>query len=207
MTPTDVVGCKRIMLTDDWYPALARPDVELVTDAIETITPAGVRAGGRERAADVIVLATGFKSHEFVAPMEIAGAGGRTLAEEWADDRARLPRRHRSRLPEPVPALRAEHQRRDGLGGLDDRELDRARAGRAARARSRRGASTIEVRREAADAFNASVREALARTVWHTGCTNWYVDEHGNDPSQWPWTWLEYRRRTATLDPDAYALS
>ena len=51
------------------------------------------------------------------------------------------------------------------------------------------------------------MREALARTVWHTGCTNWYVDEHGNDPSQWPWTWLEYRRRTATLDPAAYALS
>ena len=71
----------------------------------------------------------------------------------------------------------------------------------------RRGASTIEVRREAADAFNASLREALAGTVWHSGCTNWYVDEHGNDPSQWPWTWLEYRRRTATLDPDAYALS
>ena len=73
------------MLTDDFYPALERPDVDLVSDRIEAITPGGVRtADGRERAADVLVLATGFKSHEFVAPMEIAGAGGRTLAQEWA---------------------------------------------------------------------------------------------------------------------------
>ena len=55
----------------------------------------------------------------------------------------------------------------------------------------RRGARTIEVRREAAEAFDRSLREALAGTVWHAGCTNWYVDEHGNDPNQWPWTWGE----------------
>jgi hypothetical protein len=71
----------------------------------------------------------------------------------------------------------------------------------------RTGASAIEVKRAAADAFDASLRAALAGTVWHSGCTNWYVDEHGNDPSQWPWTWREYRRRTATLDREAYALS
>ena len=71
----------------------------------------------------------------------------------------------------------------------------------------RSGASRIEVRREAADAFDAELREALSRTVWHSGCTNWYVDEHGNDPSQWPWSWSAYRRRTARLDPAAYTLS
>jgi cation diffusion facilitator CzcD-associated flavoprotein CzcO len=205
VTPTDVVGCKRIMLTDDWYPALARPDVELVTDAIETITPAGVRAGGRERPADAIVLATGFKSHEFVAPMEIAGPGG-TLAEAWADVA-------RAYLGVTVPGfpnlfLLYGPNTNGGTGSVvSTLESSIAHVLAALRALDRAGASTIEVRREAADAFDASLRAALARTVWHTGCTNWYVDERGNDPSQWPWTWLEYRRRTATLDPGAYALS
>ena len=68
------------------------------------------------------------------------------------------------------------------------------------------GSGRIEVRREAADAFDRELRAALSATVWHTGCANWYVDENGNDPNQWPWTWSSYRRRTAHIAPDAYAL-
>jgi cation diffusion facilitator CzcD-associated flavoprotein CzcO len=206
VTPTDEVGCKRIMLTDDWYPALTRPNVELVTDRIEAIAPGGVVAGGRERAADVLVLATGFKSHEFVAPMEIAGAGGRTLAEEWRGVA-------RAYLGITVPGfpnlfLLYGPNTNGGTGSVVSTiESSIAHVLAALRELDRRNASTIEVRREAADAFNASVRAALAGTVWHSGCTNWYVDADGNDPSNWPWTWLEYRRRTAALDPDAYAYS
>ena len=74
------------------------------------------------------------------------------------------------------------------------RELDRADARR------------IEISRQAADRFDAELRAALAGTVWHSGCTNWYVDEDGNDPNQWPWRWDTYRRRTARLEPGAYAL-
>ena len=55
--------------------------------------------------------------------------------------------------------------------------------------------------------FDRELRAALAGTVWHTGCTNWYVDENGNDPNQWPWLWSTYRRRTARLAPGAYELS
>ncbi len=84
VTPTDEIGCKRIMLTDTWYPTLTRPNVQLITDRIETVTPTGVQlAGGAERPADVIILATGFESHAFVAPMNVTGAGGRTLTEAW----------------------------------------------------------------------------------------------------------------------------
>ncbi len=86
VTPTDEFGCKRIMLTDEWYPTLTEPNVELVAERIDAVTPGGIRdATGVERPADVIVLATGFASHDFVAPMEIAGRGGRTLAEEWGE--------------------------------------------------------------------------------------------------------------------------
>jgi hypothetical protein len=65
----------------------------------------------------------------------------------------------------------------------------------------RSNASRIEVRREGAEEFDRELPAALARTVWHTGCTNWYLDEHGNDPNQWPWLWTTYRRRTARIQP------
>ena len=71
----------------------------------------------------------------------------------------------------------------------------------------RADARRIEVRRETAEAFDLELRAALAGTVWHTGCTSWYVDENGNDPNQWPWLWSTYRRRTARLEPGAYELS
>ena len=70
-------------------------------------------------------------------------------------------------------------------------------------ARARR----IEVRRATAEEFDRSLRKKLAGTVWHTGCTNWYVDENGHDPNQWPWVWSRYRRRTATIEPGTYALA
>jgi cation diffusion facilitator CzcD-associated flavoprotein CzcO len=85
VTPADEVGCKRLMLTDEWYPTLTRANVELVADRIAEVTATGVRTeDGVARPADVLVLATGFKSHGFVAPMQITGTGGRTLAQEWA---------------------------------------------------------------------------------------------------------------------------
>jgi hypothetical protein len=71
----------------------------------------------------------------------------------------------------------------------------------------RTDAQRIEVRRPTAEEFNRELRLALAESVWHTGCTSWYVDERGNDPSQWPWLWSNYRRRTAQITPGAYELT
>jgi cation diffusion facilitator CzcD-associated flavoprotein CzcO len=207
VTPADEIGCKRIMLTDDWYPTLAQPNVDLVTERVAEVTASGIRtADGRERAADVLVLATGFQSHGFVAPMEIAGEGGRTLAQEWAG----APRAYLGIAVPGFPNLfviygpntnggtgsiiyTIEASMRQVIAALA--ELDRA------------GARQIEIRRDAAAAFDGELRRKLAGTVWHSGCTNWYVDENGHDPNQWPWTWRTYRRRAGRLDPAAYALS
>ena len=70
----------------------------------------------------------------------------------------------------------------------------------------RSAARKIEVRREAAADFDRELKEALSRTVWHTGCTSWYLDENGNDPQQWPWLWHTYRRRASEVSPRAYEL-
>jgi cation diffusion facilitator CzcD-associated flavoprotein CzcO len=206
VTPTDEYGCKRIMLTDEWYPTLTEPNVELVTERIERVTSGGVRdATGVERPADLLVLATGFASHDFVAPMEIVGNGGRRLTEEWSA----VPRAYLGSTVPGFPNMfllygpntnggsgSVIYTLEAGIGHLlaGLRELERA------------GADRIEVRPEAAAAFDRELREALAGTVWHSGCTNWYVDADGNDPSQWPWLWSRYRRRTARIEPGAYAL-
>jgi cation diffusion facilitator CzcD-associated flavoprotein CzcO len=204
VTPRDEVGCKRIMLTDDWYPALAKPNVELVTDRITEVTASGVRTeDGAERPADVLVLATGFKTHGFVAPLEITGAEGRTLAEKWGGE----PRAYLGiTVPEfPNLFLLYGPNTNGGTGSvIYTVEAAMAHVISALEALERADARRIEVRREAAEAFDRSLRTALAGTVWHSGCANWYVDENGFDPNQWPWMWTEYRRRTAQIEPAHY---
>jgi len=207
VTPTYEFGCKRIMLTDDWYPTLTRDNVELIAEGVDSVTSRGVRdATGVERPADAIVLATGFASHDFVAPMKIVGSGERTLAETWAEVA-------RAYLGLSVPGfpnmfLLYGPNTNGGSGSVVNtlecgighvlaalREMDGARASR------------IEVAPSAAEEFDRELRAALAKTVWQSGCSNWYVDENGNDPNNWPWTWSAYRRRTERLVPGTYELS
>jgi len=204
VTPSDEVGCKRVMLTDEWYPTLEKPNVELVTEPIQRITPTGIEsADGTVRPADVIVLATGFESHAFVAPMEVVGTGGRALAEEW-DPVAR------AYLGLSVPGfpnmfLLYGPNTNGGTGSvIYVIEAGVSHVIAALDALRRTNSARIEIRRERAEAFDRELRSALAGTVWHTGCTSWYVDENGNDPSQWPWLWSTYRRRVQHLEPGAY---
>jgi cation diffusion facilitator CzcD-associated flavoprotein CzcO len=206
VTPTDEIGCKRIMLTDEWYPTLTKPNVELVADRIAEITPTGIRTqSGGERPADVIVLATGFATHGFVAPMEIIGAGGRRLSDEWAQ----VPRAYLGLSVPDFPNLFLLYgpNTNGGSGSVVNTiECGVNHVIAALREADRADARRIEIRRQAADAFDSELRTALAGTVWHSGCTNWYVDENGHDPNQWPWTWTTYRRRTGTIEPGTYEL-
>jgi cation diffusion facilitator CzcD-associated flavoprotein CzcO len=206
LTPTDEVGCKRVMLTDEWYPTLLQDNVELVSERIAEVTESSIRtADGAERATDVLVLATGFQTHGFVAPMEVAGVEGQTLAAAWGE----IPRAYLGLSVPGFPNLFLLYgpNTNGGTGSVVYTiEAGIGHVIAALRELERAGAERIEVRPEAADAFDRELREALHTTVWHTGCTNWYVDQNGNDPNQWPWLWSQYRRRTATIAPDAYRL-
>jgi cation diffusion facilitator CzcD-associated flavoprotein CzcO len=206
VTPTDEVGCKRIMLTDNWYTTLTEPNVELVTERIEAVTPGGIRAGGVERPADVIVLGTGFDTHAFVAPMEIAGRGGRRLADAWSP----VPKAYLGLTVPGFPNMFLLYgpNTNGGAGSvISTVESGMGHVLAALRLRGEARARTIELRPAAAEAFDRELRAALARSVWHTGCTSWYVDEQGNDPTQWPWLATTYRRRAGRLDPAAYELA
>jgi len=207
VTPSYEFGCKRVMLTDDWYPTLTKPNVELVSGGIGSITPNGIRdAAGIERVTDAIVFATGFASHAFVAPMEIAGSEGRTLERAWAEVA-------RAYLGLSVPGfpnmfLLYGPNTNGGSGSVVNTiECGVGHLLAALREMDRAGASRIEISRAAAQDFDRELRVALAGTVWQAGCSNWYIDENGNDPNNWPWTWSAYRRRTRELAPGAYSFA
>jgi cation diffusion facilitator CzcD-associated flavoprotein CzcO len=203
LTPKDEFGCKRVMVSDDWYPALAKPNVSVITGGVERITPQGVVGGdGVERPADVLVLATGFKSHDFVAPMEIRGVGGRALADEWAE----TPKAYLGlSVPEfPNMFLLYGPNTNGGTGSvvfIVEAGMTHVLAALAELKRT--GTRTIEVRREVAEDFHREIKQALPNTVW-TGCGNWYLDDSGHSPNQWPWRWATYTRRTRQLEPGAY---
>jgi cation diffusion facilitator CzcD-associated flavoprotein CzcO len=203
VTPIDEIGCKRVMLTDEWYGTLLKPNVGLIAERIIEVTRRGIRTGdGVEHPADAIVWATGFKTHGFVAPMEIVGSGGVTLAEHWAE----TPRAYLGLSAPGFPNMFLLYgpNTNGGTGSvIYTIEAGIRHALDALAKLEQRRADAIEVRRSAAEAFGERLREALTKTVWHTGCSNWYVDDEGNDPNQWPWTWRTYRRRTATIG-DAY---
>ena len=123
--PDYVMGCKRVLFSNDWYPALARPNVDLVTDPIERIVADGVvTTDGTTRHADVIVYGTGFKTLDFLAPMEVTGLRGRRLGETWHEGARGLPRHQRRGVPELLHALRAQHQPRRQLDPLHARRPD-----------------------------------------------------------------------------------
>jgi cation diffusion facilitator CzcD-associated flavoprotein CzcO len=193
------------MVTDDWYPTLAKPKVQLIEGGVRQVTKTGVIGGdGIEREADVLILATGFQSHDFVAPMEIHGVGGKPLAEEWAETA-------KAYLGLSVPSfpnmfLLYGPNTNGGTGSVVFTiEAGMRHVLAALTELERTGSRRIEVRREVADEFHSEVKEALAGTVW-TGCGNWYLDANGHSPNQWPWRWGTYARRTRELKPGAYSV-
>jgi cation diffusion facilitator CzcD-associated flavoprotein CzcO len=207
VTPSYEFGCKRVMLTDDWYPTLTRDNVELIAEGVDGVTPSGIRdSAGVERPADAIVFATGFASHDFVAPMAITGSDGLVLESAWAEvARAYLG----LSVPDfPNMFLLYGPNTNGGSGSVVNTiECGVGHLLAALREMERVGASRIEVSRAAAEDFDRELRTALAGTVWQSGCHNWYVDENGNDPNNWPWTWTAFRRRTRELAPGAYELA
>ena len=128
LTPDYTIGCKRILLSSDYYPALQRPNVDLVTEPISEIVPAGVvTADGTPHQADVLVYATGFHVVDSVAELNVTGRRGVKLADAWTGGVECDPRHYGARVPELLHAARAEYRARSPVGRLHDREPGPAR--------------------------------------------------------------------------------
>lgn len=196
LTPDYEPMCKRLVMSSEFYPALERDDVDLITSAIERIEPEGIRtADGALHELDVIVYATGFDAHAYMRPMEIRGEDGVTLSEAWS----RGPRAYLTVAMPGFPNLFtmmgphspignhsliaiAETQARYALDWI--RRIDRGTV--------RSFAPTAD----ATDSYYRALKAALPETVWVTGCKSWYLDADG-DPELWPWTPARHRAMLA----------
>jgi cation diffusion facilitator CzcD-associated flavoprotein CzcO len=208
LTPRFEIGCKRILMSDEWYPALQEPNVELVTDAIAEITPRGVvTADGVERPADAIVWGTGFHVTDLPYVEWIRGRGGRTLGELWrADGMQAL---HGTTVA-GFPNLFMLVGPNTGLGHnsiVFMIESQLAYLIDALRTLDARGAVACEPRPAAQAAFNETVQRRMRGTVWtNGGCASWYLDAHGRNTTLWPGSSWTFRRATRRFDPAEYAL-
>jgi cation diffusion facilitator CzcD-associated flavoprotein CzcO len=204
VTPRYPIGCKRILISDDWYATLQRPDVELVTDAVTEVVPHGiVTADDVERPVDVIVLATGFRTTEFLAPMEIAGVGGHDLNETWRDGAEAYLGMTISGFPNLFMLYGPNTNL--GVGSILSVHESQIRYVLEAIEELRRsGARYLDVRPEVQRTFNDELQEELVDSVWTAGCSNWYRTESGKVVNNWPGLVSEYDRRTRELDPADY---
>jgi cation diffusion facilitator CzcD-associated flavoprotein CzcO len=205
--PDYTIGCKRILPSNDWYPALARDNVELVTDPIAEVRErAIVTADGAARAVDAIVFGTGFQVVDLPFARLVRGRDGRTLAEAWQGS----PRAHLGTAVAGFPNLFILLGPNTGLGHSSMVYMIESQIAYvigALRELRRNGHRSLEVRPDVQERFNREVQRRLRGTVWSTGCRSWYLDEHGTNTTLWPdWTW-RFRRRTARFDPAEYVLT
>jgi cation diffusion facilitator CzcD-associated flavoprotein CzcO len=207
LTPDYTMGCKRILISDDYYPALARPNVEVVTDGIREVTATGVvTTDGSLRAVDTIIFGTGFAVHDYLGGIPVIGRGGRTLAEAW---RGGAEAYLGTTVP-GFPNLFAMTGPNTGLGHNSMVFMIESQAQYirdCVRFMRRRGIATVEVRDDATRRFNDRLQARLAHTVWQEGgCRSWYLDEHGRNSSLWPGFTVEFWARTRRFDPAPYRL-
>ncbi|HST54527.1 MAG TPA: NAD(P)/FAD-dependent oxidoreductase [Solirubrobacteraceae bacterium] len=204
--PDYPIGCKRVLFSSAYLPALQRPNVELVSERIARITARGVlMADGREREVDCIVYGTGFKTHQFVAPMEVAGVGARTLEHAWADGAEA----HLGLSVAGFPNMFLLYGPNTNLGFGSIIVMIEAQVGYvidALRTLRRTGADALDLRPEVQAASAAAVQQRLRNSVW-MGCQSWYRQESdGKVTNNWPGQMLEYVRATRRLRAEEYRL-
>lgn len=202
-TPDYPMGCNRLLLSNDWYPTLARADVDVIGTGVTGVTETGlVTADGREVAADVIVWCTGFTATEYLAPMCITGRGGVDIRSAWADG----PEAYLGLATPGFPNLFMAYGPNTGsLTNTIVYLLERqAHYMRLAIEHIGRSGGWIDVRRDVNDRFNARLQERLQGTVFTEGCPGWYTTEAGKVTQVWTGSHVEYGYRTEAFHPAAY---
>jgi cation diffusion facilitator CzcD-associated flavoprotein CzcO len=207
LTPDYLIGCKRVLLSDDWYPALQQPNVALVTGGAIAITPRGVvGADGAEHAADVIVLGTGFDVTEVRFAARVFGRGGRRLADDWHPS----PHAHLGTTVSGYPNLFFVLGPNTALGHSSVVLMIESQLEHVLSAIDRAdslGVEVLEPRPEAQSRFVASVDRRMRRTVWLAGgCRSWYLDAAGRNSAIWPGSVGAFRRRVAPFRDAEYRL-
>jgi cyclohexanone monooxygenase len=206
VTPDWQIGCKRILISNEWYPMLASDHVDLVTDGIKEIREnAIVTHDGTVREVDAIVVATGFHVTDSPTFNRIVGAGGRSLGQVWDQHGQQA---YKGTAVAGFPNMLLLIGPNTGLGHSSMIYMIESQINYLASAlktMDSRGLSTFEVSAETQREYNEKVQQQMGRTIWTTGgCASWYLDKHGNNTTLWPSFTFLFRQMTRRFDVVAY---
>jgi len=204
LVPDYPIGAKRVLFNDDYYPTLGRANVRLVTGGVARIEPEGVvTRDGELVPADVIVFATGFQATDFLAPMAIAGTGGRDLREEWRGGA----HAYLGVTVSGFPNLFMLYGPNTNLGHNSILVMIEAQVGYildAIRQMDERGLRRLDVKRDVMEAYNRELQRDLATSVWAADKQSWYKLADGTITNNWPHSTIRYRRLLRRADLAAY---
>ncbi|MFZ2178300.1 MAG: NAD(P)/FAD-dependent oxidoreductase [Rhodococcus sp. (in: high G+C Gram-positive bacteria)] len=205
LTPDFTIGCKRMLLSNDWLRTLDRPDVTLVNAGLTAVTEDGVvDAAGNEYKVDTIIFATGFTPTEPPVARAIRGTDGGTLAEHWGGS----PSAYKGTTVAGFPNLFLMYGPNTNLGHSSIVYMLESQAAYVVDALKKmndKGIAAFEVTRHAQDRYNARIQSDLQNTVWNKGgCSSWYLDSEGRNTVQWPtFTWV-FRSQLQRFDHENY---
>ena len=209
VTPDYQIGCKRILISNTYYPALGSDNCDVVTDPIAEITPTGiVTADGTAREVDVLIIATGFHTTELPIAERVTGRSGRPLAAKWNESGMSA---YKGTAVADFPNLFFIVGPNTGLGHSSMVFMIESQVSYivdALRTMRTEGHGSVEVTAAAEQAWSADLQRRMKRTVWSSGgCASWYLDKHGNNTTLWPRSTFAFRGETASFDPDVYTVS
>nr|WP_040798064.1 NAD(P)/FAD-dependent oxidoreductase [Nocardia higoensis] len=209
VTPNYRIGCKRMLISNDYYPALDRDNVDLITEGISEIRPNSiVTTDGTEREIDALIVATGFHVTDSPTYETIVGKDGRTLSEVFDDIGQQG---YKGSAIANFPNMFFLLGPNVGLGHTSMVYMIESQINYIADALAtidRLGLRTVEVRREVQDEYNRELQSKLSASVWNTGgCASWYLDKHGNNTTLWPDFTFRFRNLTKRFDVSSYLTS
>jgi cation diffusion facilitator CzcD-associated flavoprotein CzcO len=203
--PDYTFGCKRVLFSSFYLPALQRANVELITDPIARLTRTGIAtADGSEREVDCVIYGTGFKTTEFMFPMAITGSGGRRLSEAWADG----PHAHYGIAVPGFPSLFLTYGPNTNTSGgsiIVYAESQAAYIRQALEHVRASGAAAIDVRADVEAASDRALQRRFTGTAW-TQCDSWYRNDGGRIVANWPGYMREYEAGAGDLRPSEFEL-
>lgn len=206
LTPDYKIGCKRLLISNDWFPAMDQDHVDIVTDGIDHVDEtAVVTADGTRHEVDAIIYGTGFQATEFLTPMTVTGLDGLDLNEAWKDGAEAYKGMSVSGFPNLFilygPNTNLAHSSIIFMLEAQVRYVMQC-----VRMLMDPGLAFMNVKAQQQAAYGQRMQDQLQRSVWVAGCNSWYVNKSGKVTNNWPGFTFSFRLMTGKLDLQDYEL-